>query len=121
MRGANIAYKNLFNEPDEAPVISIEKVQGRNPDLNNRRNECLLDRYYFLLRFKGFDYKYEAIVRDVAAAFFISKTMCSKVIIDNTDVLADIKKQWKNEPIDKLAKHLAAKWQHLNWAFNHPA
>lgn len=114
LRGGNIAFKNvLFDEP-EIPVINLTKIQGRNQELNQRRNECLVDRYYFTGRLNS-ESNYEAIVNKVAAQFFLSPYYCSKVILNHTRQLTELKLTWKAEPVEKMQKHFARKWPHLVW------
>jgi hypothetical protein len=115
LRGGNIAYKAvLFDEP-ETPVISLTKIQGRSQELNQRRNECLLDRYYFIARSNGPEMRYEATVKRVASEFFLSPYHASKIILNHAKQLTSLKLQWKAESLEKMQKHFAKKWQHLVW------
>lgn len=115
LRGAQLAFKQIFADEAETPVLSLTKIQGRNHDLNKRRNECLVERYYFICRQKGMDYTYEAAVKQVAMQFFLSPYHASKVILGHHNLLTQLKLQWKTEPAEKLARHFARKWPHLVW------
>lgn len=115
LRGGQLAFKNIFSEEPEVPVISLTKIQGRNQELNQRRNECLVDRYYFICRQKGPDFKYEAAVKEVAAQFFLSPYHASKVILSHHTQLTQLKLKWKAETVEKMARQFARKWPHLFW------
>jgi hypothetical protein len=115
IRGSQIAFKNIFFDEPETPVVSLTKINGRNQELNQQRNECLVDRYYYICRSRGTDYNYDASVKEVAAQFFLSPYYAGKVILNHPSQLTSLKIKWKNEPIEKMAKHFAKKWSHLVW------
>lgn len=115
LRGSQTSFKEIFFDEPQAPVISISKNQGRNQDLNQRRNECLVERYYFIAR-KNEKWAYEETVKEVASQFFLSPFHASKVILGQHTRLTALKMQWKSEPVDKIQKHLMRKWPHLVWA-----
>ncbi|MGQ0740202.1 MAG: hypothetical protein ACT4OJ_14215 [Bacteroidota bacterium] len=115
LRGGNIAFKTLFDEPAEAPVIYLSKIQGRSQELNQRRNECLIDRYYFIARSNGPEMRYEATVKRVASEFFLSPYHASKIIINHSRQRTELKMRWKAEPIEKIKGYLSKKWPHLVW------
>jgi hypothetical protein len=114
LRGSHIAHQLLFmEEATSTPVIPIDRQQGRNPDLNDKRNDCLTDRFVFLsLKTKMY---FNAAVDEVAPQFFISSFHASKLILADRAKLSSLRKQWKDEPIEKMQKHFAKKWPHLVW------
>ncbi len=116
LRGAQISFKEIFFDKADTPVISLTKIQGRNQDLNRRRNECLVDRYYYTARRNGTGTSYEHNIKEVAEQFFLSPYHASKVILSHNVQLTELKLKWKNEQLDKLQKHLSRKWPHLSWA-----
>lgn len=115
LRGSQIVFKGLFAEEVSSPVVSLTKIQGRSQDLNRLRNECLLERYYYTARKNGPETTYEYNVKQVAAQFFLSPYHASKIILGHSHQLTALKLQWKNESIEKMQKHFAKKWGHLNW------
>lgn len=115
LRGSQLAFKQIFADEADTPVISLTKIQGRNQELNQQRNECMVDRYYFICRQKGGDYNYESAIRELARQFFLSSYHTSKVILGHHTMLTKLKMQWKNETVEKMAKHFQRKWPHLTW------
>lgn len=115
LRGAQLAFKQIFAEEAKPPVISLTPLQGRNQDLNRSRNECLVDRYYFICRQKGTDFRYEAAIKEVAGQFFLSPYHTGKIVLNHHNLLTELKIQWKSEPIEKMARHFTKKWPHLVW------
>ncbi len=112
LRGSQVSFKHVFyNEP--APVIPITRNNGRNKEQHERRNDCLLDRYYFICRNTG--KFFDAVVKIVADEFFITEFHASKVILQNNEKLVVLKQQWKNEAPEKMQKVFMKKWPHLVW------
>lgn len=113
LRGSHIAHQLLFADDCPTPVISIDRKPGRDADENNRRNECLVDRFFFhTLKTKMF---FGAAVNEVAPQFFLSPFHASKLILANRDSLSLLKKEWKDKPVEKAQKHFSNKWPHLVW------
>jgi hypothetical protein len=106
-RGTNILHKEifLFNEP--AQVIQINSKQGRDQTLDKKRNECLVDRYFYIGRTTKMSYI--PLLQKVAAEFFISTYTAGKVITKNLDLLH----QLKNDSPSR--NYFAKKWPHLVW------
>lgn len=112
VRGSQVSFMKVFYE-ETTPVINITKNSGRNKELNSKRNECLLDRYYFIAKSTG--KRFDLCIGIVAAEFFISDFHASKIILQHPNMLTALKIQWKAEPVEKMQKHFAKKWAHLVW------
>lgn len=114
--GAQTSFKDIFDDEVLAPVLPIKKVQGRDEDLNRLRNECLLHRYYWICRKNGPEYTYKAAIRDTASLFFLSPFYTSKVVLNNNELLIQIKQKWKGETTEKMSKDFARRWPQLVWS-----
>lgn len=100
MRGSRI-YTKLFIEGNRTAT------KGRSELLNNRRDECMLERFFFYGKFT--DKRYESIVNILSSEFFLSQIRISKVIEANSKFLTAL----KNEKTPK--NYFTKKWPHLNW------
>lgn len=114
IRGSQISFKNVFYDEATTPSLPHTKANGRSKELHDRRNECLLERYYFTGRITK--QRYEAVIEKVAAEFFITDFHCSKIILQNNDKLISIKMKWKNEDDKKVLQAFTKKWPQLVWA-----
>ena len=114
IRGARIINGLLFSDDVTTETAVLPAAKGRNPDLNEKRNECLLDRFvYHSIKTKMY---FNCAISEVAPQFFLSSFHASKLILAQRDKLSAIRRQWKNEPVEKMQKHFARKWPHLAWS-----
>ena len=113
LRGSQVAHKLLFSDEPSTPVIPITRTIGRNADLNDARNECLVERFFFISHKTKM--WFQPAVQEVAPQFFISAFHASKLILANRGKLSVLRKQWKDQPIEKVQKHFSKKWPHLVW------
>jgi hypothetical protein len=98
----------LFNDVFvSVPELTVSRP-GRNEDLINKRDECLVDRYYYYGKFSL--KRYDAILQDLQDEFFIEEFTIQKRINQNFDQLAELKA--KKPQRDYFKK----KWPHLVWA-----
>jgi hypothetical protein len=111
--GSQVSFKKVFYDDDEAIVVPITRYSGRNKELNDKRNECLLARYYFTGRNTG--KYYNQLLHIVSNEFFITSFHVSKIILQNNHKLQQLKKEWKKEPVEKMQKAFTKKWPHLVW------
>lgn len=111
VRGSNKIFKDFFHSTTQCESPNLKK--GRNVELNNKRNECLLDRYFYYGSVT--QYRYETIIDKLSVEFFLSRVTIPKVIDSNYDLLALKKKEYKGIPEEKLKKTMAEKWPHLSW------
>lgn len=104
-RGTITLFKDIFIETDEKPVEKQKK--GRSEQLNSRRNECLIDRYFFLGRFSG--QRYDLILSQLSNEFFLSEVTIPKIVDENLEKLVALKQQRPDK------KYFQEKWPHLTW------
>lgn len=103
MRGQHL-FSTLFELP-EAPVKNPGK--GRSSDLDARRNELLLHRYYYYG--KHSQKRYETILNDLSNEFFLSERRIQDIIQDNTLRLRELRRE------EMTAAELRRLWPHLVW------
>ncbi len=102
MRGQKL-FKNLISE-DEAEK-SIRR--GRNDDLLERRNSCLVARYYYYGRYKG--KCFEEILQIMVSEFFLTPSRIVRIIRENIDTIKAIKE--KNISVYQLQNA----WPQFKW------
>lgn len=103
MRGVHTLFADIFTEQE----LPKQSNKGRNADLIAQRNECLIDRYFYLGETTGL--RYELLVKRVAQEFFLSAVTVPEIINDNLDKLLQLKKAKPGK------KYFQEKWQHLAW------
>ncbi len=103
MRGQQAIFNEIFNE---APVLTINR-KGRSEDLVDKRNEALVDRYYY----KGFFEKlrYDEILRQLSEEFYIAQITIQWRINECYDQLDELRA--KKPGKDYFRK----KYPHLVW------
>jgi len=84
MRGQR-SFKEIIREPG----LGASVPKGRSNKLINRRNECLLERYYYYGSFKH--QCYEEILRQLVSEFFLSPSTIATIIQTHTEELQVIK------------------------------
>jgi hypothetical protein len=98
----------LFDYDNDSLAIKAEK--GRSKDLIAKRNELLVDRYFFYL--KNFHFRYDHIITLLSDEFFLSEVTIPKILMmaDNQLYLRRLKMEVP--PV----KSFKEKWPHLIWA-----
>ncbi|WP_315814075.1 hypothetical protein [Paraflavitalea speifideaquila] len=111
IRGNNKIFKDIFSE--QTTQEGSKPKKGRSIELNAKRNECLIDRYFYY----GFttQNRYEVIIEKLSVEFFLSTVTIPKIIDDNYAMLATKKSEYKDIAVDRLKRKLASKWPHLSW------
>ena len=104
-RGSITLFKAIFIETEEMPVV--EKRKGRSELLNSKRNECLIDRYFFYGKFSAL--KYEKILENLSAEFFLSEVTIPKIVDEHLEKLVALKAQKPSK------QYFQKKWPHLVW------
>lgn len=104
MRGSNTLFNDIFTTPEAA----VKQRKGRSSTLIAKRNECLIDRYYFFCKFH--EKRYDVVLRTLSAEFFISSVTIPEIIDENFALLANLKKEAPAEIYFKK------KWPHLSWS-----
>ena len=102
MRGQMI-FKGLIK--DRGLGSPIQK--GRSNKLVNRRNECLIARYYYYGYFKSMCY--EEILRQLVAEFFLSPSTIANIIQSNSEQLQALKQR------AQVMYYFQNHWPHLKW------
>jgi hypothetical protein len=87
--------------------------RGRSVSENDRRNECLIDTYIFLLLWSG--YRYDLIVKNLANHFFLSEVTVQNILLLNSSKVLHCKKSYQDMIKAKLLRHLRTKWIQYNW------
>lgn len=101
--GQQTLFKEIFVA--ERTVQTLR--QGRSEELINQRNECLVDRYYYLGRETG--KRYDLLLEQLRREFFIETVTIAERIGENRDQLEVLKRQRPDRD------YFAAKWPHLVW------
>ncbi len=104
MRGATL-FAGLFIEEN----TSRQPIKGRNADLNAKRNECILDRYYFYGKFFNNSLSYNYITNKIAEEFWLSSSTVTQLLEDNFEKLGTLKR------IQPSLRDLREKWPQWNW------
>ena len=100
----------LIEDKSRVEVMPEKVKRGRNIELIDKRNECLLHRYYFYS--KVLKLKYEDVITTLTTEFFISGRTITDITLSESDYLTELfKKKY-------TAKELEKKFRFLNWKFN---
>ena len=102
-RGTQSLFQGIF---EDAP-IRVRTGKGRNSDLNAKRNEQLVARYYYYGKF--YETRYTAILSKLESEFYIISVTVVEVITANHSLLMNLK---KTQPTIKYFKD---KWPHWVW------
>lgn len=105
MLGQQKLFENFF-EDEQTPVVTATR-RGRSEELHARRNEALIERYYYYGKFT--DKRYEAILDQLSDEFFLTPVTISEVMNDNFNKLSDLK---AHAPAKDYFKK---KYPHLVW------
>ncbi len=97
----------VFKEIIKDIGITKEKRKGRNNSLVDRRNECLVARYYYYAAIKN--KCFEDILRQMVTEFFLSPTTISFIVRDNSEQLQFLKEK---SPVVHFFQN---RWPHLKW------
>jgi hypothetical protein len=81
--------------------------KGRDNSLIEKRNRCLLARYYYYVRYK--DKCFEDVLRLLVAEFYLSPTTLSKLLLDNSEKLQEMKAK------DPALYYFQSNWPHIKW------
>ncbi|OJW78582.1 MAG: hypothetical protein BGO69_00930 [Bacteroidetes bacterium 46-16] len=100
-------HNNLIENGAERSKQPGSKRKGRSNKLVERRNECLLSRYYYYNSYT--DKRYEAIMQHLSDEFFLSPTTIHDLLQDNMHYLHELKNE---QPKKAYFEH---KWPHMTW------
>jgi hypothetical protein len=106
LRGTKTLFTDLFL-PTLEPATKLRS--GRNKDLCDKRNECLVERYYYHARIKHPDARYDILIKLLKDEFFLSDSTIPKILEQNTKHLHSLKKQQPSK------SYFVKRWPHLVW------
>lgn len=107
-------HQTLFADVFETSVPTVAKQrQGRSSTLISKRNQLLIDRYFFYS--KVFDYSYPKVLSLLEQEMFLSTGTIPDLISDNLGMLISLKKEFKETPSEKISSHFKKKWPHIVW------
>lgn len=104
MRGKTTLHSDIFT----IQTNSGEKRKGRSALLINRRNELLINRYYFYA-IQEPKLQFDYIISLISGELFISPLTIVEIIAANREVLAKLRKQQPD------SRQLAQKWGFFVW------
>jgi ferric iron reductase protein FhuF len=106
-RGAIKQFSKIFEENDDQHK-NQSKQKGRSKQLHNKRNECLVDRYYYYGKLE--ERQRLKILESLSSQFFISIVTIPELIDENYEYLVKLKKMQPNK------EYFKKKWPHLVWS-----
>lgn len=96
------------NDPFKKELVNRSQIRkGRSNKLLEKRNECLLARYYYYSHFTVM--RYDAIMDQLCLEFFLSISTIQDLVQDNMSYLHEL----KNEEPRKA--FFSTQWPHLVW------
>jgi len=107
-RGQYSIFSNIFTTVSKEE-LSTPKRKGRSEELNNTRNEFLLNRYYYYCHFFDKKLSYHFIITRLANEVFLSEHTVTDIIENNYAMLSQIK---LNKPDIAFLKE---KYPHIVW------
>lgn len=101
MRGS----QTLFNEIVEESPLRI--VKGRSERLDSQRNQCLVERWLYMMKATG--WRYDLMLRMISTDFFLSERTIINVLDENNSMLRSIRNDLPTR------KDLEKKWPQFSW------
>jgi hypothetical protein len=111
-RGSRTLFSDIF------VAIPDKQRKGRSLSLIEKRNECLIDRYYWHGRKileGGKRIAYSSLLETISNEFYLSHITIYEIVDNNYEYLTQLKKEWQDEKEEKMRKHFQCKWLHLIW------
>ena len=106
-KGINKLYNDLV-------IVSVTKHRrGRSVTFNEKRNECLIDRYLFYLNTTK--WRFEAVLKCLSNDFFLSEVTIRNLLDQNYSQLCKFKKEYSSYSSIKLKSNLKKKWEQFTW------
>lgn len=102
MNGNKKLFSDIFEDSSHP-----KQRKGRSLEHITRRNDCLIDRYYFFGKFS--DKRYNKIIELLSFEFFLSVVTIPEIITDNDTLLHNLKNKRPG------ASYFKKKWPHLVW------
>ena len=104
MRGQQ-TFQSLFSE--NLPFAQKQEGKGRCADLNAKRDELIISRFYFYTVHTP--YRYDLILQSLSDEFFLSIRRIQDVISINSNLMRAVRKEQPS------VKYLREKYPHLVW------
>jgi hypothetical protein len=101
MRG----HQTLFNEIIEESPLRV--VKGRSERLDSQRNQCLVERWLYMMKVTG--WRYDLMLRMISTDFFLSERTIINVLDENNNLLRSIRNDLPTK------KDLEKRWPQFNW------
>jgi hypothetical protein len=101
MRG----HQTLFNEIIEESPLRV--VKGRSERLDSQRNQCLVERWLYMMKVTG--WRYDLMLRMISTDFFLSERTIINVLDENNSMLRSIRNDLPTR------KDLEKKWPQFSW------
>lgn len=99
-------FSSLFDE-DILPAVEPRQRKGRSDEMNERRNELLLARYYWYGEFT--EKRYPTIMKNLSSEFFLTERTIADIIQIEFGVLKNLRTM---KPPETYFKR---QWPHLVW------
>lgn len=113
--GSPLGQTTLFREVFAAPKEQRERSIGRSKELVAKRNECLVERFYYYGKFFTTEssqplYNYSAILEMLQSEFFINAAWTiPEIINEHYELLMKLKRE------QPTRDYFKTKWPHLVW------
>lgn len=104
MRGQTI-FNTLFAET--LPLPTKQEGKGRCPELNTKRDELILMRYYFYGTYTP--YRYDLILQTLSSEFFLSERRITDIIAQYAILLKGLRKEQPS------IAYMRQQYPHLIW------
>ncbi|RXK57553.1 hypothetical protein ESA94_20355 [Lacibacter luteus] len=106
MRGSQSLFADIvFND-----TLPPKERKGRNNTLQVKRNECLIDRYFFYAKLIG--YNYPKVLEMLESEFFLCISTIPQ-IMEKPDNQLYLRRLKMEQP---TKQHFEKKWPHIKWA-----
>ena len=99
--------QKIFNEIIKDNGMPQAQRRGRNNSLIDKRNECMIARYYYYAAIKN--KCFEDILKQLVTEFFLSPITIANVVKHGTDQLQALKQK---SPVLYFFQN---NWPHLKW------
>jgi hypothetical protein len=100
-------HQSLFAEFLPIATPSEKSRKGRSETLDSQRNECIIDRYLFVVSNTGL--RYDLVIKIISADFFLAERTITDLLSNNHHQLK------KARDLQLERKDLEKKWPQYNW------
>ena len=100
-RGVQSLFGDLITE------YPLKAIKGRSDRLDSLRNQCLVERYIYIMNATG--WRYDLLLNAIASDFFLSERTVTNLLDENYEIV----QQARKEKLSK--KELEKKWPQYKW------